>query len=271
MNGLKCILANNRWNYFIYGGMSKMAKLKGKMVLSALVLALALAGGCSSNPADSTAGNSESGTSIVLDGNWKIIKQEGKDDIRVLNLTDVRQATYYTCGVSALQTILFYYGIEYQESTLAEFAGSSADAGTPPEGIVQAVGIVNREDGTDFTAEIRQNATIDDLKELIDAGIPVIVDIQAWRDEDEEPFWKDDWIDGHYVVAIGYDDDNIYFEEPCIMNSIGSIPYDELLDRWHDYEGAEDFDPATSRITQNLIIVIQGEEPYIFDPVLHID
>ena len=207
----------------------------------------------------------------VNEGNWRIITQAGKADIKVLNLPDVRQATSYTCGVSALQAVLFYYGVEYREGTLAEFGGSNEDEGTPPEGIIKALVQVNKEWDTHFTGEIIQNATIDDITALIDKEIPVIADIQAWKDPENTAAWKDDWIDGHYVVVTGYDKDNLYFEDPSLINSVGSIPKSEFLDRWHDFEGAGDYDPQTSIKTQNLIIVIKGEKPKMFDMVLHID
>ncbi len=232
---------------------------KGLLLL--FVIIIICAAGCTAN----------SKNSISFEGNWKIIAQDGKSDVRVLNLPDVRQATGYTCGVSALQAVLFYYGLEYRESTLAEYAGSNQDAGTPPAGILQAVQTVNEENGTKFTAEIKQHVTIDEVKQLLDEEIPVILDIQAWRDTDNKAEWKDDWIDGHYVVATGYDDENIYFEDPALINSVGSIPQTELLDRWHDYEGADEYDPKTSVITENLIIIIKGEKPQMFDTILHID
>ena len=34
--------------------------------------------------------------------------------------------------------------------------------------------------------------------------IPIIVEMQAWRDDDSTPYAYD-WEDGHYVVVIGYD------------------------------------------------------------------
>lgn len=234
---------------------------KTKIFSAVLIFVLIFAGGCGVKNENST----------TYEGNWKIIKQADKDDVKVLNLADVRQATGYTCGVSALQTILFYYGIEYRENTLAEFAGSNPDEGTPPKGILKAVEQVNIEDGTKFTAEIKQNATIGDIEKLIDQEIPVIVDIQAWRDTDNQAEWKEDWVDGHYVVALGYDKNNLYFEDPLLINSVGSIPKTEFLERWHDYEGSDDYDPEKSIVTQNLIIIIKGEPPQIFDLILHID
>lgn len=41
--------------------------------------------------------------------------------------------------------------------------------------------------------------------------IPVIILIQAWREDDDLSPWADDWDDGHYVVVIGYDAKYFYF------------------------------------------------------------
>lgn len=48
--------------------------------------------------------------------------------------------------------------------------------------------------------------------------------------------WDNTWEDGHYVVAIGYDEKYIYFEDPSILGGIGYIPKSEFLRRWHDYD-----------------------------------
>lgn len=36
---------------------------------------------------------------------------------------------------------------------------------------------------------------------------------------------------------IGYDKDYLYFEDPWILGSIGYIPRNEFLERWHDIIG----------------------------------
>jgi len=46
--------------------------------------------------------------------------------------------------------------------------------------------------------------------------------------------WSQDWEDGHYVVGIGYDSNNIYFMDPATMGNYTYIPVDEFLARWHD-------------------------------------
>ena len=209
--------------------------------------------------------------SIIYDGNWRIIRQSGQKDIRILNLPSIRQSTGYTCGVASLQVVLAYYDVLYREDILAGYACSSPDAGTHPANIVRAVQIVNGDKNKHFSAEIIQNAAVDDIKKFLDDETPVIIDIQAWQDEDNKVAWKDDWIDGHYVVATGYDDDNIYFEDPSILGSIGYIPQIELSDRWHDYEGADDYNPHTSVTTSCLMIVIRGEQPKVSDLIQRIE
>lgn len=50
--------------------------------------------------------------------------------INLINLPDVRQATDYTCGPSALQSVLMFYGEDLREGELAEKADSDPDKGT---------------------------------------------------------------------------------------------------------------------------------------------
>jgi hypothetical protein len=62
--------------------------------------------------------------------------------------------------------------------------------------------------------------------------------LQAWRNEDyelrEDARYRNDWDDGHWIVAIGYDQDGVYFEDPSLAAIRGFLFYDELLVRWHD-------------------------------------
>ena len=88
-----------------------------------------------------------------------------------------------------------------------------------------------------LNAEHHFNMTMNDLEIFVGRGVPVIVLIQAWRDEeDEDKEWIDLWDDGHYVVVIGVDAKYVYFEEPSILGGIGYIPKKEFMDRWHDYD-----------------------------------
>lgn len=43
----------------------------------------------------------------------------------------------------------------------------------------------------------------------------MIVAIQAWAEEGVD--YNNDWDDGHYVVVIGYDSDNMFFMDPSTL------------------------------------------------------
>jgi predicted double-glycine peptidase len=73
---------------------------------------------------------------------------------------------------------------------------------------------------------------LDDLRDFIDKGEPVIVLIQAWAESPVD--YSRDWEDGHYVVAIGYDRDNVYFMDPSTLGNYTYLPNREFFDRWHD-------------------------------------
>jgi predicted double-glycine peptidase len=59
--------------------------------------------------------------------------------------------------------------------------------------------------------------------------------LQAWASSPAENFGTDE-DDGHYVVAIGFDDDHIYFEDPSIEKTRGFMRKDQFDLRWHDQE-----------------------------------
>jgi len=52
--------------------------------------------------------------------------------------------------------------------------------------------------------------------------------------------WEKDWKDGHYVVAIGYDKNKLYFEDPSSPLRT-YLSYDELNKRWHNQQKKEKY------------------------------
>jgi uncharacterized protein YvpB len=87
-----------------------------------------------------------------------------------------------------------------------------------------------------LVATEKENMNVADLKRYIDNGIPIIMIVQAWPDETVD--WENEYDWGHYVVAIGYDDENIYFEDPASIIRTW-LSYDELMMRWHTYVDQE--------------------------------
>jgi len=64
--------------------------------------------------------------------------------------------------------------------------------------------------------------------------------IKAWTQSDPKSpdfRWTDAWEDGHYVILIGVEGDNLVFENPSLLGTRGYIPCSEFLGRWRDYEG----------------------------------
>src|SRR5205823_4615259 len=76
-----------------------------------------------------------------------------------------------------------------------------------------------------------------------------------WQDKthvrDFKP-WATDWDDGHWVVAVGYDKNNLYFMDPSTAGRYTYIPKAQFLERWHDIMGKD------NKHVQHISIFIKG-------------
>ncbi|MBX3149007.1 C39 family peptidase [Candidatus Obscuribacterales bacterium] len=144
----------------------------------------------------------------------------------IIKIPMTRQATNYTCGVAALQSVLMFYGDEFLESELAKLLKANPKEGTA------YLEMKRFSESRGYNVQVYKDMKVSDLKKLLDAGKPVICLIQAWPERKVN--YKNDWDDGHYVVAIGYDDGNVYFMDPSTLGNYTYIPTDEFLVRWHD-------------------------------------
>jgi predicted double-glycine peptidase len=174
-------------------------------------------------------------------------------DKLLASIPDVRQSTGYTCGASALQAVLAYWGTSEREDRLAERLHSTPEAGTHPLDILR----VAREFG--LSADLREGLELADLERALAEGASVIVDLQAWRDLSDLS-WTETWEDGHYMVLLGMDAANLYFEDPSLLGTRGVIPRAEFVDRWHDYEGDPPLDPADRKYV-HAAIFLKGSRP----------
>jgi uncharacterized protein len=156
---------------------------------------------------------------------------EPASTVEMLPVPDTRQSTTYSCGASALQAVLMYYGEERLETELMELLHTDPANGTNPRAIVQ----VARDLG--FQAELKDRLTFKDLEDSLRQKAPVIVAGQAWRDGDDlDKPWAEVWGSGHYMVVIGSDEHNFYFEDPSLLGSRGVMTRDEFEQRWHDID-----------------------------------
>ena len=174
-------------------------------------------------------------------------------------MPDVRQSTGYTCGAAALQAVLAHWGISEREDRIAARLRTTPEHGTHPMDIVRGAAEFG------LRAELREGLGLADLEAGLKSGATIIVDLQAWRGNEEKP-WTETWEDGHYMVLLGMDGRNLYFEDPSLLGSRGFIPRQEFLDRWHDYEGDPPPD-ARDRKYVHMAIFIRGEKPVLWPPL----
>lgn len=146
-------------------------------------------------------------------------------------LPSIYQSYDYTCGVAALQSILYYYGKDFRHDELVNALEPDPIKGTNYKRMAEFARSLG------FQVDVLTPMSLEDLKKLIDDRKPVIVLIQAWPDSPVQ--WSESWDDGHYAVAIGYDERNIYFMDPSTIGHYTYIPIPEFLDRWHDMDDQE--------------------------------
>jgi predicted double-glycine peptidase len=195
--------------------------------------------------------------------NYKNFLLENLKPNVILDFVDLRQIFNFDCGVTALQQVLIYYGIEKREDELIKMLDtkktSIEEHGTKMTKMVE----VAKYFGLD--AEILKNLTINKIKKFIDEKIPVIILMQAWRDYSADNLnWEKDYNDGHYVIAIGYNDTCLFFEDPAsIVRTY--LTFEEFEKRWHDMD-----DNNKTKIN-HAAVVIRGEVKFKSNKIIHMD
>ncbi len=125
-------------------------------------------------------------------------------------------------------------GTEVPQAELVDLANSLGLLG--PSGMSMDGGVTLLEHyGID--AEVR-SGSVDDLRELLDAGTPVIIGLDAddLYGEGDQPF-ADDFVSGHAVVITGIDDEAglVYINDPAFPDGAGvAVPIADFEDAWQD-------------------------------------
>lgn len=167
-------------------------------------------------------------------------------------LTQTRQSTEYSCGASCLQAVLSYWGKDLDEEDLIALLHTTPETGTYPDDIVRVAKSLG------FEAEVKENLTLDEIERATDQGIPVIALSQAWRSrQDSSASVEEDWENGHYVVILAVDKDNVYYEDPYVWMGKGFIPREVFEDHWHHVMGG---DLEKGPKLMHLGIFIRGEK-----------
>lgn len=166
----------------------------------------------------------------------------------LIEFPKLRQAFQYSCGASAAQMIMEFYGYDENEKAIMESL-KTKESGTTIDPVVRYF----KKKG--FKVEDGEG-TVDDIKKWIDKCVPVILTIQAWGDEDKKSYKG--YKDGHYVVAVGYTDEHIVFSDPSSVYG-AYLTYDELDKRWHDID-----EDASDKI-EHYMVVPHGKDP-VYEP-----
>jgi len=162
-----------------------------------------------------------------------------------------RQATPYSCGATALQAVLAYWGaFDGKESELYGPLETTEKDGTEPPSIVR----VAKKYG--LSAELREHVGFADLRQAVKRGDTVILNLQACRDSSKRLPWSETWEDGHYAVLVRIDDANAYVMDPSTSAAYAYVPLAELMQRWHDYENRH----GTRREYHQAAIFVHGKE-----------
>ncbi len=173
-----------------------------------------------------------------------------------LDFPKLRQTFNYDCGATAIESVLAYYGIEVREDAIIQRAHTTQSDGTCIGDIIATF--------HDFHLQTTaKEMTLQDIKNYLDQHIPVLLVLQAWT-EQKKVDWKNDWDDGHYVVAIGYDETKIIFDDPSSFERT-YLTFDELQTRWHDVD-------VKNKKYFNYGIAVYGDTPKFSNhAIVHMD
>lgn len=174
--------------------------------------------------------------------------------MKLLKLPQLKQIYEYDCGATVLQSVLGYFGIEVKPHKIRKHAGTNKN-GTLIVGITTTLA----KHGLQYTSK---QMTIKEVINFLDQQIPVILLLQAWTKK-KKIDWKNDWTDGHYVVAIGHDKKKMIFADPWSFTHT-FLTFDELEQRWHDK------DPRGKKHI-NWGIAVYGKDPSIKEKLIHMD
>jgi uncharacterized protein len=173
------------------------------------------------------------------------------EQFRLLKRT--RQVTEYSCGASALQSVLSYWGRDVDEAELMKLLHTTSEVGTYPEDIVRGARALG------FEAQAKENLTLDEVAEFTSGGNPMIALGQVWRSQSGSArSAEEDWDNGHYIVVLGVDADYVYFQDPYMRMSKAFVPRKTFEAHWHQVMGG---DLKSNPKLMHLGIFVRGEKP----------
>lgn len=148
--------------------------------------------------------------------------------VRPLQITltgfDFQYQKFNNCGPATLTTALSYYGRpERQDEAAAVLKPDGQDRNVSPNEMSAYIHQVGLE------ATVRVGGRLDDLKRLIAAGYPVIV--EKGFDVSADKGWM-----GHYLLLTGYDDSqNLFNAQDSFLGPDQQVAYEKLDYYWRQF------------------------------------
>ena len=163
---------------------------------------------------------------------------------RWIDIPALRQYGDYTCGATCVQMLMNWlspYDADLNLTQYEEMLGTTPETGTSPSAVLSFL----EESDVEFAAS--QALTLSGLQEMLAAGHPVMMPLQAWSSAEDGSYNLDDpsqsetyLAEGHWVLCVGYGEnaDGLYFlfnDPACVGHTM--VYADELDSRWIDMDG----------------------------------
>lgn len=163
---------------------------------------------------------------------------------RWIDIPALRQYGDYTCGATCVQMLMNWlspYDADLNLTQYEELLGTTPETGTSPSAVLSFL----EENDVEFAAS--QALTLSGLQEMLAAGHPVMMPLQAWSSAEDGSYNLDDpsqsetyLAEGHWVVCVGYGENagRLYFlfnDPACVGHTM--VYADELDSRWIDMDG----------------------------------
>lgn len=135
--------------------------------------------------------------------------------------------------------VLDYYHTEKSIEELAELLHATPEYGCDPEDIVR----VAQELG--FAVEYKQNSSLDEVRRLVEKGIPVIVE------------WFSPEDNGHYSPVVGFEAATIVLADP-LLGTLRKIDTKQFEYRWFELDNYPPQNQASFRLREIIVITPNG-------------
>lgn len=129
------------------------------------------------------------------------------------------------CGPAVIKMVLDYYGIEKTESEIAVMANKDEDLGISDQDIKRVL------ESFGLKVEIKNFASFEDIKSVLEKDVPVIVD---WMTRGRSDYDEDELVDGHNSVVVGLDEEYIYLQDPEV-GRIRKLLKKDFIRVWFDF------------------------------------